>query len=566
MIAHDADLVAEYRAKGWWGDVTLDDRVRTAVAAHPLRMALVDPPDRAEFASGSPRRLNWAGLDAAIEAAAGRMALMGVRRDDVVIYQLPNTIDPVIILLACARLGAICSPVLPQFDENELRPIVALLKPRLFITVSRFKRRDLSASARAACEAQGCPVVVLDQPEAADWFEADAGAAEALAAVHREDGRAVADDVFTVCWTSGTEGEPKGAMRTHNNWAWTGRIMIDSAQLQPADVILNTRPLVNMAAIGGSLMPWLMGGGTMVMHSPLDIGLALQQIRDERVQATFMPPAFFMSLLKDPEVAAGADVSSLRVMGTGSAVIPSWVIERMEADYGVEIVNFFGANEGTSLLSSPREMPDASHRGNYFPRLGSPQFAWSSIPQAVQIEARLIDLETGEVVDTPGRSGELRMRSPSIFAGYFGRRDQTDAAFDAEGYLRTGDLFEIAGEGELERYYRYVGRCKDIIVRGGLKIAPAELDELLSRHPQLKEVATFACRDARLGEKVGVAVTPREGETVTLQDIIQFLKDRKVAVFKLPERLLVLDALPRNAMHKVLRRELSRIADESEAA
>jgi len=566
VIAHDADLVAEYRAKGWWSDVTLDDRARMAAAAHPQRLALVDPPDRSEFTGGAPRRLDWAGLDAAIEAAAGRMALLGVRRDDVVIYQLPNTIDPVIILLACARLGAICSPILPQFDENELRPIVALLKPRVFITVSRFKRRDLSVAARAVCEGAGCPVVILDQPEAADWFEIDAAAAEALATIHREDGRAVADDVFTVCWTSGTEGEPKGAMRTHNNWAWTGQIMIDSAQLRPDDVILNTRPLVNMAAIGGSVMPWLMGGGTLVMHSPLDIGLALEQIRDERVQATFMPPAFFLSLLKDPTVAAGADISSLRVMGTGSAVIPSWAIERMEADYGVEIVNFFGANEGTSLLSSAREMPDASHRGSYFPRLGSQQFTWASIPQSVQIQARLIDLETGEAIDAPGRSGELRMRSPSIFAGYFGRPDQTKAAFDGEGYLRTGDLFEIAGEAELNRYYRYVGRCKDIIVRGGLKIAPAELDELLSRHPQLKEVATFACRDARLGEKVGVAVTLREGETVTLEDLIQFLKDKKVAVFKLPQRLLVLDALPRNAMHKVLRRELSRMADQGEAA
>jgi len=566
VIAHDAGLVAEYRAKGWWGDVTLDDRVRAAAAAHPQRLALVDPPNRAEFTGGTPRRLDWAGLDAAIDAAAGRMALLGVRRDDVVIYQLPNTIDPVIILLACARLGAICSPVLPQFDENELRPIVALLKPRVFITVSRFKRRDLSVAARPVCEEAGCPVVVLDQPETANWFEADTAAAEALATVHREDGRAVADDVFTVCWTSGTEGEPKGAMRTHNNWAWTGQIMIDSAQLRPDDVILNTRPLVNMAAIGGSVMPWLMGGGALVMHSPLDIGLALEQIRDERVQATFMPPAFFLSLLKDPAVAAGADISSLRVMGTGSAVIPSWAIERMEADYGVEIVNFFGANEGTSLLSSVREMPEASHRGSYFPRLGSQQFTWASIPQSVQIQARLIDLETGETVYAPGRSGELRMRSPSIFAGYFGRQDQTEAAFDSEGYLRTGDLFEIAGEDELSRYYRYVGRCKDIIVRGGLKIAPAELDELLSRHPQLKEVATFACRDARLGEKVGVAVTPRDGETVTLEGLIQFLKDKKVAVFKLPEHLLVLDALPRNAMHKVLRRELSRMADEGEAA
>jgi acyl-CoA synthetase (AMP-forming)/AMP-acid ligase II len=565
VIAHDAAVVAEYRANGWWGDATVDDLFAAIVAAHPGRLALVDAPNRVDFTNGEPARLTYSELDRAVSAVAGRMALAGVGYDDVVVYQLPNTVEAVIMLLACARIGVICSPVLPQFDENELRPILATLKPRLFVTVSRYRRRDLSEAVQAVCDGTDCTVVVLDQPAHADWLSPAAGGAEALARVQAA-GRPSADDVFTVCWTSGTEGEPKGAMRSHNNWRWTGRIMVETALLQPGDVILNSRPLVNMAAIGGSVMSWLMCAGTLVMHPPLDIPLALRQIRDERVQATFMPPAFFLSLLNDPELAAGSDISSLRVMGTGSATIPSWAIERMETDHGVEIVNFFGANEGTSLLSSPREMPDASHRGSYFPRLGSRGFDWPSVPLAPQIQARLIDLSTGEEIDEPGRPGELRMRSPSIFAGYFGRADLTRNAFDADGYLRTGDLFEIAGEGELGRYYRYVGRSKDIIVRGGLKIAPAELDELLSRHPLLKEAAAFGFEDARLGEKVGVAAVPRQPGTVSLQDIIQYLRDQKVAVFKLPERLMLLDALPRNAMQKVLRRELSRQANESEAA
>lgn len=561
MILADPRVIEAYTARGWWGTETLDEVFRRNAALHPQRLALVDPPNRPAFAAGAPRRLRYAELDAIVEGMAARMAAAGVGKDDVVAFQLPNTVEPVILLLACARIGAIVSPLLPQFDANELQPIVGLLKPALFFTVNRHKRRDLAAGARQACRGHGGGVIALDGDEGEAWLAP--AAATAVPAPRRAAG---ANDVFTVCWTSGTEGRPKGAMRTHNNWLWTGRIMCDGARLRDGDVIMNVRPLVNIAAIGGSFASWLACAGTLVMHPPLDVELALRQIREERVQATFMPPAFFMSLLADPALAASADLSSLRVVGTGSAAIPGWVIERMERDYGVELVNFFGANEGTSLLSSSREVPDPAHRASYFPRLGRREFAWPSLSQAEQIESRLVDADTGEEIDQPNRPGELRLRSPSIFMGYFGEPALTRSAFDEQGYLRTGDLFEIPGDGELRRYYRFVGRCKDIIVRGGLKIAPAELDELLSRHPLLEEAAAFPYPDRRLGEKVGVAAVPRPGAQVALADVVAFLKEHKVAVYKLPERLMLLDRLPRNALHKVLRRELAGLAASHEDA
>ncbi|MBX3477732.1 MAG: acyl--CoA ligase [Brevundimonas sp.] len=559
MIVHDAARAEAFHAKGWWFEETINDLFRASVRRNPEGLALADAPNREDFTTGSPRRLTYAQTDAAVSALAGRMAARGVGKDDVVAAQLPNIVESVLVLLACARLGAVYSPLLPQFDENELKPILANLRPRLFLTVSRFKKRDLSEAPIRLSEGGDCQVVVLDRLDDPDaWWAPDAESETALAEALAQ-GRACADDVFTVCWTSGTEGEPKGAMRTHNNWRWTGQIMIDSAGMRPDDVILNTRPLVNMAAIGGSVMPWVMGGGALILHSPMDVGLVIQQIRDEAVNVTFMPPAFFISLLQDEALRASADLSSLRVMGTGSAAIPGWVIGRMETEFGVQIINFFGSNEGMSLLSSPADTPNPEHRGAYFPRLGDPRFDWPALPQSVQITGRLVDVDSGETIDEPGRPGELRMSSPSIFGGYHGRSDLTAAAFDADGFLKTGDLFEIAGQGELARYYRFVGRCKDIIVRGGLKIAPAELDELLSQHPGIKEAATYAIADPRLGEKVAVAVAPHVPGSVSLADIIQFLKDRRVAVFKLPEHMIELDTLPRNALQKVMRRELSQL-------
>jgi len=546
--------IDRYRRAGSWGAETIDSRFRANVAQVPDRIALVDAPNRESFTDGAPRRLTYAELDRAVDRAAAAIRAEGAMPGDILVYQLPNIVESVILLLGCARAGVIASPLLVQFDANEIGYVVDKLKPRLFVA-ARFKARDLVANVAPICAAAGCRAIHVD---------ALLAAGEGLAAVSPS-GRD-ADDVVTICWTSGTEGRPKGVMRTSNNWFVTGRNMYYGAALRDGDVILNIRPLVNMAAIGGSLMSWLTVAGTLVLHHPLDIGLVVEQIRDERVTATFMPPAFFVSLLKDEALRAVADLSSLRVMGTGSAAIPAWAIDGIEREFGIEIINFFGSNEGTSLLSTPREVPDPTMRATLFPRFGRAEFDWPTFPPSRDFTTDLVDPDTGEVVTGPGRAGELRIAGPSIFLGYFGEPEMTAHAFDAEGRYRTGDLFEIAGEGRLAPFYRFVGRCKDIIVRGGIKIAPAELDDLIAGFDGAIEAAFFGCDDDRLGEVVGVAVVPRPGVDVSLDDVVAYLKSRRVAVFKLPQRLLILDALPRNGLMKVQRDQLRAMGNAQFAA
>ena len=177
------------------------------------------------------------------------------------------------------------------------------------------------------------------------------------------------------------------------------------------------------------------------------------------------------------------------------------------------------------------------------------------------VKTRLVDPESNEEITEPGIPGELLYRGPTIFDGYWNSPEVNNEVF-SDGYFHTGDMFEIAAPDGDPRYYKFVGRCKDIISRGGMKISPEELDNLLAGHPKVADAAVVGVADARLGERVGVAVVPKAGESLSLDDIIEFLKKCDVAIFKLPEMLREVDDLPRNPLGKVLRHELCGLFDE----
>ncbi|MCR6644407.1 MAG: acyl--CoA ligase [Terricaulis sp.] len=191
----------------------------------------------------------------------------------------------------------------------------------------------------------------------------------------------------------------------------------------------------------------------------------------------------------------------------------------------------------------------------FFPRMGVSGVDWPG-DTAAMIQTRLVDPATEEEITAPGQPGELRFQGAATFTGYYNLPELTAKAFDAQGYYKTGDLFEIAGDGPSPRYYRFVGRCKDIIVRGGVNISPAELDDLLSSHPALREAAAIGMPDDVLGERVCAVIVPASASAPDLKELTNWLRTQGLAVFKLPERVEVVDALPRNAMNKVVRSDL----------
>jgi acyl-CoA synthetase (AMP-forming)/AMP-acid ligase II len=277
-------------------------------------------------------------------------------------------------------------------------------------------------------------------------------------------------------------------------------------------------------------------------------------LRTERIDYTVSPPAILNTLLQHEDLLAGIDFKRLRRIGSGSAPLSEWMVRGFEERHGVRIVNYFGSNEGAALTSSDIDVPDPALRAQFFPRAGVQGHQWQ-ISTTRKIRTRLVDLDSGQDIVQAAQVGELRFAGPTIFSGYFRAPELNANAFDEQGYYRTGDLFEIAGD-RLE-YYRYVGRSKDLVIRGGVNISSEEIESLLIACPGVQDVAVVAVPDPILGEKLCACIVAKPGHAPALADLQRFLKDdKRVAVYKLPEYLLQVDSLPRNAVGKVLKREL----------
>ena len=555
MILAAPERIADYTARGWWGTSPIDDVFRAGVAAHPDRLAVVDPPNRADFTDGAPRRLTWAELGDEVGRLAAVLHFAGLRRDDVVAAQLPNLAEYTALYLACFRLGIIVTPVPLQFREHELNHVVSHTGARAAVTRTRIGKHAHAAMWLAL--RQHLPtldrVLVFggDVPDGATGLDAAMAGSTPIATPAPG---ITGNDIATICWTSGTEAQPKGVPRSHNEWLVIAPSIIESANLQPGARLLTPSPYVNMAALSVNLATWVVIGGTLVHHHPMSLPTMLQQWRDEQVDYCVLPAAVLNKLLQEPEQLAGIDFRRLRMIGSGGAPLSEWMVRGFHERFGVSIINHFGSNEGAALSSPPADIPDAAARASFYPRAGVPGFNWS-VSTLAKIRTRLVDVETGADIDEVGRAGELRFKGPTIFAGYWNAPEMTARAFDDQGYYRTGDLFEIAGDSK--QFYRYTGRAKDLVIRGGMNISSEEIEALVLGHPDVAEAAVVGWPDAIMGEKVCVFVAPRPGATVTLPDLVRFLKEEKrVAMYKLPEHLVLIDVLPRNPVGKILKREL----------
>jgi acyl-CoA synthetase (AMP-forming)/AMP-acid ligase II len=295
--------------------------------------------------------------------------------------------------------------------------------------------------------------------------------------------------------------------------------------------------------------------GKLVQHHPFDLNVFLNQISTEDVKYTIAPPAIMNMLLNNPAILDQQDFSSLRCIGCGGAPLSEWMVESFQNKYNLTVQNIFGSNEGATLLSARNEIEDPHLRAKYFPRFGVEGFDWSN-PVSKLVKTKLISIETNTEISDPGQPGELLISGATVFDGYWDAPEANAEVFDDEGFFRTGDLFEISPKDTQMRFYKFCGRCKDLIIRGGMNISPEELDNLLSSHPKMLEVAVTGYDDDILGEKVGVVAVVAEGETISLDEIIEFLRDQQIAKYKMPEDLRLIDALPKNPVGKVLRREL----------
>jgi len=566
LILDDEATLARYRASGWWGDVTVDDLFRGCVDAAPEQLALADAPDRPVFCYGEPRRLSFAETDACVDALAAALLAAGVRRDSVVVVQLPNITEIVIAFLACARLGAIASPVMLAYGERDMRRILAHLRPACVLTLASYKDQKPADSVRRILVEAGASdtgVIAFGEGEGdvADVreLEGDAGALRDYLGQLEVD----ANDIVTMHWTSGTTGNPKCVPRSHNQWHATGGCCRDAGGLHHGDRLLAPMQMVHTAGYNGLFMPWLEVQGTLALHNPFDMGIFLDQLEELGIHHTVAAPAMLNALLRE-NILDHRDVSSIRSILCGSAPLDAWMIEGFRERYGIEVVNAFGSTEGITLLSGPTMTGDPHRRARYFPRFrGSARKQSDGSDWGIRIargvESKLVDVETGREVTEPGQPGEFLFRSPALFPGYWTAEGTVDRGdFDTEGYFRTGELFEIAGDGEDADYFHYIDRLKDVINRGGLKIPAGELESAIQALPEVQEAAAVGYPDERLGERICAAVVTVPGASLSLESLIEQLSAAGVARFMWPERLELVEALPRNPTGKVLKGDLVR--------
>ena len=556
MILTKKNRIETFTQKGWWGEDTLYSLFQEALTTCKNQEALVDPENREDITGDVPKRLSFDDIDKTVERYAAIFFEQGLRKDDIAIIQLPNVVELPIVYLALSKLGIICSPIPMQYGAYEITSIIAETQPKAFISTETFNSNS-HAEKFSSIFNNGEVKFALGEIEnfinLHDCNPADESYESQQSYVL--DNSITANDIFTICWTSGTTGTPKGVPRSHNLWLPMAKAAAFVSETEEGDTLLNPFPMINMASIGGFLFNWLLCKGKLVQHHPFDLNVFLNQISTEDVKYTIAPPAIMNMLLNNPAILDQQDFSSLRCIGCGGAPLSEWMVESFQNKYNLTVQNIFGSNEGATLLSARNEIEDPHLRAKYFPRFGVEGFDWSN-PVSKLVKTKLISIETNTEISDPGEPGELLISGATVFDGYWNAPEANAEVFDDEGFFRTGDLFEISPKDTQMRFYKFCGRCKDLIIRGGMNISPEELDNLLSAHPKMLEVAVTGYDDDILGEKVGVVAVVAEGETISLEEIIEFLKDQQIAKYKMPEDLRLIDVLPKNPVGKVLRREL----------
>jgi len=251
------------------------------------------------------------------------------------------------------------------------------------------------------------------------------------------------------------------------------------------------------------------------------------------------------TILKHPMVDQ-LNLNSVEKIMTGSAPPSVWALKEFKRRWDIDVGCGWGQTEGTAIMSGAEDLPDPEKRARFYPN-------WSirrDESPVEGIEIKVVDLDSGKALTELGSIGQLAYKGPNVFPGYFRRPDISEISFDKDGYFYTGDLFRVEEDG----YVSFFDRCKDIIIRGGNNISAQEIENMLQGHPKVLDVAAVAMPDERMGEKVCVYVVPKdEGDAPELSELTGFMKEQGIAVYKLPERCEMIDAIPRNPVGKIIK-------------
>jgi len=538
MILASKKDIEKYEKMGIWGKKNLINIFKEHVNTKPDQICIIDPLNKEELTGFPPERLTYKELDRSVDALAEKLLKKGIKKDDIIMVQLPNCWELGMLYLAISRTGAIISPVPVLLREAELSYIAEITKAKAFITVeefNRFKHRKMGENLQSTF-----PDLehVITHEEIRKMSKGD------ITGI-LDDIEIDSNNIFTICWTSGTEARPKGCPLSHNNWLGISTLQ-EATGVKPGDKLIVTGPMVNMASVGSVFLPWLILGGCLVLHHPFDLDLFMQQVIKEKVNYMLLVPAILNIIAKHPKVDS-LDLNSVRSISTGSAPPSLWVLKEFKKRWNIEIGNLWGQNEGAGIVSGIKDIPDINLRVDHFPHFGKEGVKWKS-KGAGFIETKIID-ESGNNLTNTGDVGELAYKGPGVIPSYFRNHEITKRGFTKDGFLKTGDQFKIKEENLLS----FFERSKDIIIRGGYNISSQEIENYLLEHPGIQDAAVTGMPDDLLGEKVCAWVVPKDDEPIFLPEITSLLFKKGVARYKHPERIEQIDAIPRNSVGKILK-------------
>ncbi|MBB5106762.1 acyl-CoA synthetase (AMP-forming)/AMP-acid ligase II [Streptomyces spectabilis] len=523
-----------------WGSVP--GLVRAAVRRFGDREAVVE----------GRTRVTYEELGERVERAAAACLARGVRAGDRVAVWAPNTLDWIVSALGAVSAGAVLVPINTRFKGTEAAYVLRRSRARLLFVTGTFLGTSYVASLRRAAgdgtgdgPLPGLPhleeVVVLADDAPADfrtWKDFLAGGDAVPGAEVRARAEAVESTwPSDIVYTSGTTGRPKGAVITHAQTLRCYEIWSDLAGLREGDRYLIVNPFFHTFGYKAGIIACLMRGATMIPQPVFDVDAVLANVAAERVSVLPGPPTLHQALLDHP--ARGAhDLSALRLVVTGAAVVPLRLVERLRTELRIAtVLTAYGLSEASGIVTmcrrdDPGEVV-ASTSGRAIPGT----------------EVRIVS-PAGETLP-PGSPGEVLVRGHHVMSGYYEDPSETKKVLTGDGWLRTGDVGVLDADGNL----RITDRIKDMFVVGGFNAYPAEIEQLLGVHPDVADVAVVGVADARLGEVGKAYVVRRPGATLTADDVIAWSR-REMANYKVPRQVEFVPDLPRNASGKVLKGEL----------
>ena len=517
---------------------TIGANLARTVAAHADREALV------ECTSG--RRWTWAELDADVDRVARGLMGAGVQKGDRVGIWGPNSAEWTLVQLATARIGAILVNVNPAYRTHEFAYVANQSGMRLLVCATSYKTSDYrgmveeTASGNHALER----VVYLD--DEASWSgllaDGEGVAADDLAA------RAASlspDDPINILYTSGTTGFPKGATLSHRNILNNGYLVGEVCGYTEADRVCIPVPFYHCFGMVMGNLACTTHGAAMVIPAPgFDPALTLQAVSDERCTSLYGVPTMFIAEWALPDLAS-YDLSSVRTGIMAGSPCPEEMMKKLIAAGIDEMTICYGMTE-TSPVSTQTRRDDSLERkvgtvGRVCPHL----------------EVKIVDPVTGDTVPR-GEAGEFCTRGYSVMLGYWDDDEKTREAVDADGWMHTGDLGVMDDDG----YVRITGRIKDMVIRGGENIYPREIEEFLYAHPDIEDVQVIGVPDERYGEELCAWIKMRAGAEPLDADAVRAYATGRLAHYKIPRYVMVVDEFPMTVTGKVRKVEMRQVAAE----